>query len=173
VNLSQEIKYCRFYEHAKLFVLMWIAQWFLRKESTSLLNLKALVLKLLIWRSSKWHTPSFSFLRWSLPILFYAVHRAMGGQVLFQDALAARLNIIKPSKSDVANFLKTKNIGNNSNGLPTQRLTPGVQELIDLLHAKGKIVYLVSGGFRQVMPHVVVAVPFGKTVVLYLCLCVS
>jgi phosphoserine phosphatase len=97
----------------------------------------------------------------------------MGGQVLFQDALAARLNIIKPSKSDVANFLKTKNIGNNSNGLPTQRLTPGVQELIDLLHAKGKIVYLVSGGFRQVMPHVVVAVPFGKTVVLYLCLCVS
>ena len=31
--------------------------------------------------------------------------RAMGGQVLFQDALAARLELIKPSKVDLQNCL--------------------------------------------------------------------
>ena len=30
----------------------------------------------------------------------------MGGQVLFQDALAARLNLIRPSAIDVSNFLQ-------------------------------------------------------------------
>lgn len=69
--------------------------------------------------------------------------QAMGGQVLFQDALAARLKIIKPSKQDIADFL-TKH--------PFQ-FTPGVEELIDLLHKQGKVVYLVSGGFRQVNHH--------------------
>ena len=30
------------------------------------------------------------------------------------------------------------------------KLSPGVKQLIETLHAKGKDVYLVSGGFRQV-----------------------
>lgn len=64
----------------------------------------------------------------------------MGGKVLFQDALAARLDIIRPSKSDIAMY----------NKLHPPKLTEGVSEMIEKLHTKGKIVYLVSGGFRQV-----------------------
>lgn len=77
------------------------------------------------------------------PYLFFVV-RAMGGQVLFQDALAARLNVIKPSQADVMQYLQER----EQSSAP--RLTPGIQELVDKLHTKGKIVYLVSGGFRQV-----------------------
>ena len=64
----------------------------------------------------------------------------MGGQVLFQDALAARLELIKPSRADVEACLKKH---------PLQ-LTKGVQKVVELLHARGTPVYLVSGGFRQV-----------------------
>jgi phosphoserine phosphatase len=64
----------------------------------------------------------------------------MGGQVLFQDALAARLDLIRPSKDDVKDFLLTK----------PPKLTDGVKELIDYFHSKQVNVYLVSGGFRQV-----------------------
>ena len=83
--------------------------------------------------------------------------RAMDGQVLFQDVLAARLNIIKPSKSDVETYLRqreesaSKHASGDGSGAP--RVTPGVAELIDKLHRKGKIVYLVSGGFRQVQSY--------------------
>ena len=44
----------------------------------------------------------------------------MGGQVLFQDALAARLDLIKPSKSDVATFLQKNPL----------KLTKGVQKVV-------------------------------------------
>lgn len=64
----------------------------------------------------------------------------MGGSVLFQDALSARLSIIKPSNEDVSNFLTQH---------PLQ-LTPGIEELINTLQEQGRIVYLISGGFRQV-----------------------
>lgn len=64
----------------------------------------------------------------------------MGGSVLFQDALQARLNIIKPSRDDIVNFLAKHPL----------ELTPGIEELIDTLHSQGRLVYLVSGGFRQV-----------------------
>jgi len=67
--------------------------------------------------------------------------KAMGGQVLFQDALAARLELIKPSASDVKRCLE-KN---------PPRLTPGVREVVEALHARGTPVYLVSGGFRQMI----------------------
>ncbi len=60
--------------------------------------------------------------------------------MLFQDALASRLAIIQPSKQEVAKFLLDR---------PFQ-LTAGIAELISLLHKQNKIVYLVSGGFRQV-----------------------
>ncbi len=65
----------------------------------------------------------------------------MGGTVLFQDALRDRLSIITPSKQDVAKFQEQHPLV----------LTPGIKELIDLLHSQGKVVYLVSGGFRQVI----------------------
>ena len=66
----------------------------------------------------------------------------MGGEVLFQDALAARLELIKPSRADVESCLKKHPLA----------LTKGVQKVVELLHARGTPVYLVSGGFRQVRP---------------------
>jgi len=76
----------------------------------------------------------------------------MGGQVLFQDALAARLDLIQPSKSDITTYLEQRDklATESSSSNKTHRLTPGVQSLVNKLHAKGKIVYLISGGFRQV-----------------------
>ncbi|XP_057816161.1 phosphoserine phosphatase, chloroplastic isoform X2 [Cryptomeria japonica] len=67
--------------------------------------------------------------------------RAMGGSVPFEEALAARLSLFKPSKSDVANFLHRN----------PPSLNPGIQDLVQNLKAKGVDVYLVSGGFRQMI----------------------
>ena len=64
----------------------------------------------------------------------------MGGQVLFQDALSARLELIKPSKADVEACLKKHPL----------KLTEGVRKVVEILHSRGTPVYLVSGGFRQV-----------------------
>jgi phosphoserine phosphatase len=60
--------------------------------------------------------------------------------MLFQDALRARLDIIKPSESDFK----------NCHAAHPPRFTPGVTKLISRLQARGVHVYLVSGGFRQV-----------------------
>ena len=64
--------------------------------------------------------------------------KAMDGNIKFEDALAARLDIIKPSKSDIANCLEKHPL----------RLSPGVDRLVDALHKRGTDVFLVSGGFR-------------------------
>ena len=63
---------------------------------------------------------------------------AMEGGMKFQDALAARLELLKPSKGSIESCLRDT---------PLQ-LTAGVEELIKQLKASGKHVYLVSGGFR-------------------------
>lgn len=65
----------------------------------------------------------------------------MEGNVPFQDALAARLNIIKPSQQSVARFLQER---------PFQ-LSDGIEAVVDLLHQHQKPVYLISGGFRQMI----------------------
>ncbi|XP_071731548.1 phosphoserine phosphatase, chloroplastic [Rutidosis leptorrhynchoides] len=67
--------------------------------------------------------------------------RAMGGSVPFEEALAARLNLFKPSLSTVNEFLQ-KN---------PPRLSPGIKELVQKLKESGKTVYLISGGFRQMI----------------------
>jgi phosphoserine phosphatase len=66
---------------------------------------------------------------------------AMGGSVPFQDALAARLDLIKPSAPVVASFLADH----------PPRLCPGIAELVAALHGAGKAVFLVSGGFTQMI----------------------
>ena len=58
----------------------------------------------------------------------------------FEEALAARLNLIKPSRTDIQNCL----------AVHPPKLTPGVADFIDALHHRGTAVYLVSGGFRMV-----------------------
>lgn len=63
--------------------------------------------------------------------------QAMGGSMTFQDALNIRLNIIRPSQKDVANFLK----------LHPCTLSDGVKNFVKHLKNEGKEVYLISGGF--------------------------
>jgi phosphoserine phosphatase len=64
--------------------------------------------------------------------------QAMEGGMKFQDALAARLQLLQPSKRQILSCLEER---------PFQ-LTPGVQELIQTLQQYQKDVYFVSGGFR-------------------------
>jgi len=67
--------------------------------------------------------------------------RAMGGAVPFEDALAARLALFRPSVRTLAKFLDTR----------PPRLSKGILELVSKLHSRGTDVYLVSGGFRQMI----------------------
>ncbi|KAJ2949249.1 hypothetical protein O0L34_g6202 [Tuta absoluta] len=66
---------------------------------------------------------------------------AMGGSMTFQEALKKRLDIIRPTVSQIKQFIETFPI----------HLTPGIQELVRELHNKGVQVYLVSGGFRSLI----------------------
>ena len=74
--------------------------------------------------------------------------RAMGGAVPFEVALRQRLELIRPSRAAVADCLRQH----------PPRLTPGVSALIHRLTGRGVHVYLVSGGFRQMIEPVAQAV---------------
>ena len=67
-------------------------------------------------------------------------NKAMGGDVPFQDALAARLELIHPTTEKIEAMMQHRN--------SDEVLTPGIRELMKLLKDKGKQVFLVSGGFR-------------------------
>lgn len=67
--------------------------------------------------------------------------KAMGGSVPFHEALEARLGIIQPTRTMLTDFLKVHPFS----------LTPGVAEVISGLQARGTHVYLVSGGFTQMI----------------------
>ncbi|KAG9138058.1 hypothetical protein Leryth_001319 [Lithospermum erythrorhizon] len=67
--------------------------------------------------------------------------RAMGGSVPFEEALAARLSLFKPSLSQVQDFLEKR----------PPRLSPGIDQLVNNLKLNNKDVYLISGGFRQMI----------------------
>jgi len=66
---------------------------------------------------------------------------AMSGKVPFREALSARLNLIKPSVTDLKTCLKSNPF----------TLTTGIEKLISRLQSRGVHVYLVSGGFRQLI----------------------
>jgi phosphoserine phosphatase len=68
-------------------------------------------------------------------------NKAMGGGVGFREALEMRLSVMQPTKQSVETYL--------ANNEP--KISPGVPELFDALRANGKTVYLVSGGFRQMI----------------------
>lgn len=67
--------------------------------------------------------------------------KAMGGSMLFQDALANRLNVMNPSKQKVEQFLIDH----------PHVLSEGIPELLERLKESKKHVFLVSGGFRQII----------------------
>lgn len=59
----------------------------------------------------------------------------------FEDALAARLSIMKPSRDSVTKYLAIHSL----------QFSPGVETLIEELRGKGVEVYLISGGFRSMI----------------------
>jgi len=67
--------------------------------------------------------------------------QAMKGGMSFFEALDHRLELIQPTTKMLDAYLLTH----------PPRFTPGVKELIDLLHKRGVDVYLVSGGFREII----------------------
>jgi len=67
--------------------------------------------------------------------------QAMGGSMPFHEALALRLSAMKPSQQQLTAMLTEH---------PLQ-LTPGVADLIAVLHSRNQHVYFVSGGFRQMI----------------------
>ncbi|KAM0724598.1 Phosphoserine phosphatase [Formica fusca] len=64
--------------------------------------------------------------------------QAMQGDMTFQQSLLMRLQIINPSLTQVKEFLDT----HQSN------LSSGIKELVSDLQARGKGVFLISGGFH-------------------------
>lgn len=62
--------------------------------------------------------------------------KAMGGQVLFQDAIAARLKIIQPTTQTIQKLV-------SGHSFP---LTPGMPELFATLRARQQNIILISGG---------------------------
>jgi phosphoserine phosphatase len=66
---------------------------------------------------------------------------AMGGTMSFRTALQARLNLIKPTRQRLEQFLVNH---------PSQ-LTDGISELINLLHERQIAVYLITGGFHSIV----------------------
>jgi len=67
--------------------------------------------------------------------------KAMGGGIPFQDALKARLDIMNPSRKNVEDYVASH----------PPLLSPGIDKLMSELQSHGKDVYLVSGGFRQMI----------------------
>ncbi|XP_073124535.1 phosphoserine phosphatase, chloroplastic-like [Henckelia pumila] len=67
--------------------------------------------------------------------------RAMSGSVPFEQALAARLSLFNPSLSQVQDFLQKR----------PPKLSPGIDALVKKLKDTNKDVYLISGGFRQMI----------------------
>lgn len=67
--------------------------------------------------------------------------RAMGGSVPFEDALAARLALIKPTREMLDRFVAEHAF----------EFTDGVQEFMTHLRKRGTEVFLVSGGFTQMI----------------------
>ena len=65
----------------------------------------------------------------------------MGGSVPFREALSSRLALIAPSASLLARF----------SAAHAFRLTPGVAALFAALRARGAAIFLVSGGFTQMI----------------------
>jgi len=71
---------------------------------------------------------------------------AMGGSTPFEVALQNRLELMQPTRQAVEDLLVKS---------PSE-LTPGIAEVVRLLRERGTHVYLVSGGFRQMINPVAV-----------------
>ncbi|XP_076764677.1 phosphoserine phosphatase [Xylocopa sonorina] len=68
-------------------------------------------------------------------------NRAMQGNMTFRQSLIERLNIIRPSFTQIKQFLASHPL----------KLSPGIKTLITALHTNKKQVFLVSGGFHSLI----------------------
>jgi len=66
---------------------------------------------------------------------------AMKGDMDFRQALALRLDIIRPTANQLRGYIYSQK----------HRLTPYVKELVYELHKQQKEVYLISGGFKSII----------------------
>jgi len=66
---------------------------------------------------------------------------AMSGSMTFKEALEMRLKLMAPSQTDIQSFLKQH----------PARLTPGIREVVSLMHSRNVPVYLISGGFHCII----------------------
>lgn len=80
---------------------------------------------------------------------------AMGGSTPFHEALAARLAVMRPSRSQLSAML--------ADHPPAEMLTPGITGLVQALTQRKKRVFLVSGGFRQMIEPVAAVLGIPKT----------
>ena len=78
--------------------------------------------------------------------------QAMGGSMPFERALEARLRLIAPTRALLAAFLAAH----------PPAFTPGLQAVVAALHARGAHVYLVSGGFTQMIHPVAAALGVAR-----------
>jgi len=69
-------------------------------------------------------------------------NKAMGGNLTFRKALADRLQLIKPSRQQIEAIVSKPGL---------IRLTPGMRETVRRLQARGTEVFLVSGGFHELI----------------------
>lgn len=68
-------------------------------------------------------------------------NNAMSGDMNFEDSLEARLALIRPSERNIVDFLEKNPFV----------LSPNVEELVSTLHERGVKVFLISGGFRNMI----------------------
>ena len=108
------------------------------------MNLKVLVNKLQNYQTSKLTYLLLFNLFFFFKILIcvcYAYDRAMGGVVPLNEAIKLRLDLIKPSKNDLINFQMKHET----------KITPKITEVISILQSRGVHIYIVSGGFREMI----------------------
>eukprot|EP00588_Corethron_pennatum_P018993 CAMPEP_0194310464 /NCGR_PEP_ID=MMETSP0171-20130528/7420_1 /TAXON_ID=218684 /ORGANISM="Corethron pennatum, Strain L29A3" /LENGTH=257 /DNA_ID=CAMNT_0039064123 /DNA_START=38 /DNA_END=808 /DNA_ORIENTATION=- len=77
---------------------------------------------------------------------------AMSGTTKFEDALAARLGLMRPSRAAVERCIADHPLA----------FSPGLVDLVDALRERGTHVYLVSGGFRLMIEPLAVALGVPK-----------
>ena len=75
------------------------------------------------------------------PAVAALTRRAMGEGLDFRTALERRLALMAPSRADLDAFLAAH----------PPRLSPGIPELVARIQGRGAEVWLVSGGFREVI----------------------
>jgi phosphoserine phosphatase len=82
--------------------------------------------------------------------------QAMEGGMKFQEALQLRLDLLKPSKTQILTLLKEQPLV----------LTPGIHDLMSSLQNKKVDIWLVSGGFRIMIEPVAqqLSIPIGNIV---------